>query len=1251
MILLSQGLQLDAINHRTIRSASPVLQAIRAKKDQWMTTRSSSTEDNISTENSHLSPTKKMTSPATQNGERSPPSKGFKESLRFFQNQVDCPPVSNSSFSRRKQLITNHVDSDIKPKISTSRSTGNVPSVDNILNNVKTLCAAQNGSSTIRGSSYGLREEKVQAMVFPTVHKPTKHNEVRVVYNSDSETQRTQTDSSFKTVPYLERGVDNKNYSKSYAVPSKDSSHEKPNHSHFLNQPNRPVISISKTNSCSSIKPNTNSALQNSMHSVYEASNGIDRSLTTTTTASSDNLPRTVTDSSFKKVPKISGKQGLWPETEESSLTSFLDDERPPTIFLPADTKRHTSKTVTTDNRSALKSSEEINQSQRGFTVDSVSSTNRTLVSDSTQHHARTVSPSSSRDGNTTESKLISVVSQDGTSANNGCPDEESERRYDSFESDYDSKDFVVHKTMFSEDFLEAMSEDAYSSMNDDYEVEHPVDNPSHPDIPSPDYVSDEEDEGEYEIHRGGSSSQCSEDDDEEDFVDNSAHYVNDPRRYVYYQDDSKELEVIPEEDEDDIEDEDYSRNDCYSQATSSQLDSDHDRDDLCSASASNDESSQQLTSHHQQAECDSGVTDDQRSTSTTAEDCDLEEDDTDSAKGGSLLQPDSSSESPTQPERRTSPVSGETISNSLYDMKSTRKNLPKTSSLDVGSKKIAVVAPDFSNRRITGRSTEDIKNIWNAADTGDDKLQPRSSTGSWDPTELLKELYRLDFPNETKNNTKYGYINKEGYLEKLPSGRKKATYWNPWKRRYFRLQDGFLYCYDSQLAEKSNLTLQLMGGNIDTLENNMIGIDDKKGHYVVVRCSSMEEAEQWEKALLTHCSEDFTSAYIQPVQYPLSPCKDIIIIDFGSCSTRAGILMGSPTLPQLFFPTVCSEDKMNGRKIFGIEALKPELRKNSLISFPVLPSAKVTKYTMDVVALPELFKKIFSELNVDPLKYKVQVSIPRSFSLQTQIKVAKVLLEEFGVKAINLTHQAILSLYAYNASSGIVVDIGDRMDILPINDGYIVEGGVTRLPYGGQRIVHHLKHALAQKHVSLVSDVESYLARHVLEQLCYVAEDYKEEVQRFHLDPDSLEMSISTSHLFQDECPWEEIILDSGRFQVPEGLFTPELWGLDNPGIHKLVHRAIQECSLDVRKEMTRSIYVSGGVTLLPGFVERLEMELDRLTPAKVTPKVHASPYRYHMSYLGACQLASSDGFDEVCVTKAEWRKHGNACLQKWHI
>ncbi|XP_059468680.1 uncharacterized protein LOC132192643 [Neocloeon triangulifer] len=544
--------------------------------------------------------------------------------------------------------------------------------------------------------------------------------------------------------------------------------------------------------------------------------------------------------------------------------------------------------------------------------------------------------------------------------------------------------------------------------------------------------------------------------------------------------------------------------------------------------------------------------------------------------------------------------------------------------------------------------------------------LKPRPTTRSWDPACVLKELYTVAEPLKHCPGGTPSCVTIEGYLDKLPSGKKKSTFWNAWKRRYFRAKDGFLYCYQNNQSEKASISLQLMGGKVESLETNsaedeqhpmvskMLGIDDGKGHYVVVRCANKQEKERWRLALSTHTTENFNSTYVNPWPIPRDPAllKSTIIIDLGSSSTRAGVLCTQATLPQIFFPTVMAVDKVTKAKIFGADALKPEVRATSSLQFPVKPSAKITKYSVDVNAIPGLFQKVFNDLNVDQRMYDVVLSVPRSFNKRTQTEIVNILFDQFGVNAVNMTHQSVLALYSYNATSGVVVDIGERMDIVPINEGYIVENGVSRIPYGGSQIVDHLRHFLLQKQYSLVTEVEAFLIRFVLENLCYSAQHYNTELQKYHEDASSVEQALSIKQFFDEaNVHWESISLDSGRFQSTEGLFNPDAWGLDNLGVHKLVHKAIRECSMDVRKEMTRSIFLSGGVTMLPGFAERLHAEVDKVTPKSLQPKVHSSPYRYHASYIGACVLANSPGVDQVKITKGEWQSAGAKALTKWNL
>lgn len=50
------------------------------------------------------------------------------------------------------------------------------------------------------------------------------------------------------------------------------------------------------------------------------------------------------------------------------------------------------------------------------------------------------------------------------------------------------------------------------------------------------------------------------------------------------------------------------------------------------------------------------------------------------------------------------------------------------------------------------------------------------------------------------------------------------------------------------------------------------------------------------------------------------------------------------------------------------------------------------------------------------------------------------VLFEHLGVQAVYMQDQAVLSMYSYHETTGVMVDIGDRMDIVPVVQGVQVQ-------------------------------------------------------------------------------------------------------------------------------------------------------------------------------------------------------------------
>ena len=526
-------------------------------------------------------------------------------------------------------------------------------------------------------------------------------------------------------------------------------------------------------------------------------------------------------------------------------------------------------------------------------------------------------------------------------------------------------------------------------------------------------------------------------------------------------------------------------------------------------------------------------------------------------------------------------------------------------------------------------------------------KLKQVAKT-EWNPTKLVTKMYKMMELSESENDATFEI---EGYLERLPPGKKKSTIWNSWKRQYFVVKAGILMCYTDQSCGVLMERIELNGGGrVDFMESTMLGVQDRRGHYVVIKCKDPEEAKTWERVLAANVSQESTDLFV----LPRSPTvfKNVLVVDFGGASVRAGIASVVPTLPQLFFPAVMAVAHDNeDEKYFGLDAFAPEVRHRCQLRHPMIPSRTVNKFSIDPIALQGILEKIFKELGLDhPGDYAVQLSAPRPFGDRAKATIASILFEEFGVKAVNMAHQSIFAMYAYDspANTGVVVDLGERMDVVPIVDGFKVSAGVSRSAVGGFEMRSKLQHYLQGRNYALTSFIDGYVSRYAIEKLSYMSRNFDRELDRCHRNPDKV-----IKQLDMEGCPSVQGgVLEMGteRFEACEGLFKPELWGLDQAGIHVLVHKAIRECGMDVRKTMTQHIFLAGGLTLIPGFKERLEVEMERLNPA-VKPRVHASPYRYHAAYLGACVQAATEAFNETKISRNEFSNARSKMSQLWSL
>ncbi|EYB84647.1 hypothetical protein Y032_0313g2206 [Ancylostoma ceylanicum] len=241
------------------------------------------------------------------------------------------------------------------------------------------------------------------------------------------------------------------------------------------------------------------------------------------------------------------------------------------------------------------------------------------------------------------------------------------------------------------------------------------------------------------------------------------------------------------------------------------------------------------------------------------------------------------------------------------------------------------------------------------------------------------------------------------------------------------------------------------------------------------------------------------------------------------------------------------------------------------------------------------------------------------------------------------ITRQPSLILYAYDVTTGVVVDIGDRLNIVPVIDGYVVESAICSIPYGATQVREALRTTLCSNNKGLYSfqsPIEKLILRYVLEQTSYVPEDYSQEEKtskEVNVSLDKFDPTPGMPTKFSVSLVWNPALnscIDNSRFLCTEGLFRPKKWGLDTKGLHQLVHEAVQMSPIDSRRTLYRNIYLAGGASLMPGLAEKLEQELAAIVPNSIHTQVHISPWRYNAAYLGAQIVASASTFSDSCVS-----------------
>ncbi|GAB1600151.1 actin, adductor muscle [Argonauta hians] len=365
-----------------------------------------------------------------------------------------------------------------------------------------------------------------------------------------------------------------------------------------------------------------------------------------------------------------------------------------------------------------------------------------------------------------------------------------------------------------------------------------------------------------------------------------------------------------------------------------------------------------------------------------------------------------------------------------------------------------------------------------------------------------------------------------------------------------------------------------------------------------------------------------------------------VVVIDNGSGTTKAGF--STDESPSVVFPSMVGRPRhqnmfsgMTSKEFYvGNDA---QTKRGILkLNYPI-ENGVVTNWD----DMEKIWNYTFNELNTASENQPVLLTERPLNPKFNREKMTEIMFETYGVPALYISIQAVLSLYASGRIAGVALDSGDGVThTVPIWDGYSLFHATNRLNLAGSHLTDFLVNTLADQGHVFKTSAEREIIRDLKEKLCYVAADPEKE------------MNVATTTCLLEknyELPDGQFVtLGKERFLCPEALFHPNKLNIESAGIPEMTFTSIMKCDADIRKDMFTDIVLSGGNTMFPGMAKRLQDEMLSLVPGCTRVVINVPPTQNYSAWIGGAAMASSSSFKQLWIAREEYADSGPSIVHR---